>query len=303
MVDHSLMLLLLIIIALWLRGSGANQRYTHLHGHLRGDNSTHEVIYIRNNHVVVERSGRLRGRIREGSREKTRMVVYISTPIAWVKRRTAQNRRFKMENWRRDEVVFLYVFGMRDVKQLENSVDYSSLMNEQDIEFVGTPCKDFGEDKDDPTDTGSMACKNFEVLRFIYHYFDADYVWKCDSDSYLNIRYFFEIAETELKNKEAWWFGNLRTIRQAPPRPDVDLLLERQPKLQKLYNIHQFPHYMRGGGVCIFVGRRRTHCLLAYSAALYMGRGRYDGNVAQRLSNRKDLSTRLGTRVQFMPSI
>jgi hypothetical protein len=191
-----------LIILLLLDAVMALTRMQHMHRH--GTNNS--WIYIRDSkeHKMNHR------------REKTRLVVFVLSLLEKSGRRHAQLKQFLKEKWLREEVVMLHVFGTKQGSHLETNSNYSSLLTETSIEAVGVPCRDSGDERNNENSTASSSgCKLFEALKFVHANFEAQYVWRIDSDAYLNIRHFFQWAETGLQGKDWWWLGNLRKVNQA----------------------------------------------------------------------------------------
>ena len=204
------------------------------------------------------------------SREKTKIVVFIPTPIpSSVSSRdetvgglhwSGEDRvlsvllQFRRENWRRSEVVLLFVYGSKTGAQLEKDLDYRSIHVgrenfTQGVDYFVTSCRDYGDEFNNPNGTSATTCKVYEALKYIVSNFKADIVWRGADDSYLNIRLFVKKALSTLPKNKPWWFGHYRYVDpRADDKIDSDLLLSRQPNLLKKIGMRKFVSYMYGMG-------------------------------------------------------
>jgi hypothetical protein len=178
----------------------------------------------------------------EKTRFRSQVIMFIPTPITWAERRTHVIKQFQRENWDRSQVVLIFVFGTRAGPQLEEEVNISSAVQEQlpGIDYFYSTCRDIGDEFDNPNGTSSTTCKVYEACKYIARNYEAEYVWRGADDTYVNMKLFFQIKATLPSTR--LYMGQLR----KPTLADTDLLLERQPRLQELFGLHQFGHYMLG---------------------------------------------------------
>ena len=183
---------------------------------------------------------------RHYQRFKTRIVVFIPTKISSKKRRIPVNRQFAKENWSSSDVVIIWIIGTKSGKVLEKELDYAHIyeepfMNVQNV--VVTNCRDDGDEWNNENGTSSTTCKFYEAQRYMYQHFDAEYAIRGADDAYLNIRKFWEIEPSLPRN--AMWLGHKRQVNTPP----LDLSLNKQPRIQKLFGLDQFSvNYMLGMG-------------------------------------------------------
>jgi len=176
-------------------------------------------------------------------REKTRVIIFIPSPVSFADRRTFVYQRFLREGWKRSEAIMFFVFGSRTGERLEYEIDVTPVYGEG-IEFFISNCRDFGDEFNNPNGTSATTCKVYEAIKYIYRNFEAEFVWRGADDAYLNLKVFFSLIP-ELPNSRMW-LGRQRPLKNIRKRSDT--MLKHQPKLQKLFGIEQFPPYMMGIG-------------------------------------------------------
>lgn len=173
--------------------------------------------------------------------QHTHTVIFVPVPLQWASRRAAIFKQHARGNWKKSQAVLLFVFGTKTGPKLEQDLDMSSLADEK-INYILTPCRDFGDEPNNPNGTSATTCKVYEACKHIYHNFKADFIWRVDSDSYLNLHLFFSMSYSLPRHR--LWMGRLRKATLI----SEDLLLSKHPNLQELYGLHQFGQYMSGMG-------------------------------------------------------
>ena len=178
------------------------------------------------------------------SRERTDVVLMVPIPAAWGERRDRFASAFMAQNLNRRHAILLFVFGSRLGLQLEmENPDIHSVQRIQGIDYFHAYCRDHGENFNTVENTASMACKVYEGFKHAASTYTAKYIWRVDSDSYLNIKLFINTMAPSLPDSRLF-MGRLR----RPSLYDTDLLLDLQPNLRELFGLHQFGHYMSGMG-------------------------------------------------------
>jgi hypothetical protein len=176
-------------------------------------------------------------------RIETEVVMFVPSPVPWEERRQHVYKQFAREGWSESQVVLLFVFGNRSGDFLRGSVNVSSATQYPLATNVVVNCRDFGDEFNNPDDTSATTCKVYKSLQYIAAHYKAKYVWRGADDSYINMKYFFLNVMPDLPT-DRLYFGSLRTVQGIRS----DLLLSRQPKLQSLFGMYQFGHYMYGSG-------------------------------------------------------
>lgn len=180
------------------------------------------------------------------SKHRTKVIIFIPTPISSSKRRIPLHKQFIREGWQSTEVILFFVVGSKTGPRVELDIDLSPLSKEPQMDFLVTNCRDDGDEINNANGTSSTTCKVYEAMKYIYFNYEADYVWRGADDAYLNIRKFLLSIAPSLPSS-SWWLGKLRTIGESP-HFDKDLLYEKQPQLHKLFNLYRPAHYMFGMG-------------------------------------------------------
>lgn len=178
-------------------------------------------------------------------RENVSVVVFIPTPLQNVERRRLVNAQFYKENWKRNEVVLLWIIGTKQGDYLEQELDISSIYQEYGVlsnSIIAAPCRDYGDEFNNPNGTSATTCKFYEAMKYINRNFNSKYVWRGADDAYLNLRLFFRLIPS-LPYQTAW-LGQLKDSKRS-----WDLELSKQPKLRELFGIDKFSyHFMLGMG-------------------------------------------------------
>jgi hypothetical protein len=170
------------------------------------------------------------------------VVMFVPSPIQWESRRRPVLQQFLRENWSSSQAQLIFVFGTKTGERLEKDLDTSVVQQHPGAKYLFTECRDFGDERNNPNGTSSTTCKVYEACVYIAQRYDAKYVWRGSDDSYINLKLFFRLIPT--LPKERLYMGYLREAQE----PMRDLLLETQPKLAELFNLHQFGGYMGGAG-------------------------------------------------------
>ena len=89
-------------------------------------------------------------------RIKTKILIFIPSTIKNVARRKFVTQQFKREKWSLITLQFFYVIGIKKGKQLELNLNYSSILNEKEHDFLLTPCRDFGDEFNNANGTSGM---------------------------------------------------------------------------------------------------------------------------------------------------
>ena len=174
---------------------------------------------------------------------ETDVVMFVPSPVDWEERRCSVYTQFEREGWTRDKVSLLFIIGNASGAGLEDSVDTSKIVQYPLALNVIVNCRDYGDEFDNPDDTSGTTCKVYEALKYIAANYNAKYVWRGADDSYVNLRYFFSDVVPNIPTTRLY-LGSLRRTDTV----QHDLLLSRQPNLQKLFGIYQFGQYMYGMG-------------------------------------------------------
>jgi len=195
----------------------------------------HFNISLKENHILaIDR--------KQIKKERTRVVVFIPSPLEAAGKRARVQQQFRRENWSRSDAVMIFVIGSKTGKYLEQSINTTSVLKE-DGDFYISDCRDYGDEVDNVNGTSSTTCKVYEAIKYIHSNYEADYVWRGADDAYLNLRFFFaHLAEFPpnrlwLGSQRHWHFDN------------DPIQLKHQPALSQLFGLEQFPHnYMLGMG-------------------------------------------------------
>lgn len=174
---------------------------------------------------------------------ETDVVMFVPSPVQWEERRGAVYTQFKREGWTLDKVALLFIIGNVTGVGLQDAVNISGIIKYPSALNVIVQCRDYGDEFDNPDDTSGTTCKVYEALKYIAANYNAKYVWRGADDSYVNLCYFFSSVMPTIPATRLF-LGRLRktdTIQE-------DLLLSRQPNLQKLFGIYQYGQYMHGMG-------------------------------------------------------
>ena len=179
---------------------------------------------------------------------KTRVVMFVPTPIDAVRKRAFVYRQFLREKWNPSDAIIVFVVGSKTGPRLEEDLNMTSIVAEQSagIPIFVSDCRDYGDEVNNANGTSSTTCKVYEGVKYAYQHYDAEYLFRGADDAYVNLKLFFEVAETIAEERKPWWMGQLRV-----PTDHIrshDLHLSKQPSLQKLYGMFMFGQYMLGCG-------------------------------------------------------
>ena len=178
------------------------------------------------------------------SEEITEMVMMVPIPAAWKERQERVAKAFLLQKFERKQAIMVFVMGTRLGTNLETeNIDALSIERIAGVNYCMVACRDHGENFNSDDNTASMACKVYEGFKYIASNYKARYVWRSDSDSYLNIKLFLNTMAPTLPTSRLF-MGRLR----RPTLADTDLLLAPQPVLHGLFGLYQFGHYMSGMG-------------------------------------------------------
>jgi len=179
---------------------------------------------------------------------KTRVVMFVPTPIKAVQKRSFVYRQFLRERWNATDAVIFFVVGSKTGPRLEEDMDMTSVAAEQarGIPIIVTDCRDYGDEIDNANGTSSTTCKVYESVKYAYLHYDAEYLFRGADDAYVNLKHFFRVADAISPSRKPWWMGQVRV--PLNPRIHHDLLLDKQPQLRKLYGLYMFGQYMLGCG-------------------------------------------------------
>jgi hypothetical protein len=180
---------------------------------------------------------------------KTKVVIFIPTPIDAVLRRYYVYRQFLREKWDPSIVQLFFVVGTKTGKYLEQDLNMTSIYEEQQAtgaRFLLSQCRDFGDEENNGNGTSSTTCKVYEGVKYAYEHYDAEYCFRGADDSFINIHAFLEVTSTMNPHRAPWIMGQLRV--PVNPHQNFDLLLNRQPELMKIYGQYIFGQYMLGCG-------------------------------------------------------
>ena len=192
----------------------------------------------------------------DGTRHVTRLVVFVPTPIQWSSRRERVAATFISQGWKPCHVHLAFIVGTKAGKHLEHSLNASSMMHAEmdqyashtNIHYVMSPCRDLGDEFDNPNGTSSTTCKTYHGFKFAAQTFQADFVWRGADDAYLNLLFFFKEVEPLLPRNKPIYMGNIRDATAWT----WDLSLYRQASLQKqVWRMPAFGSYMFGMGFLV----------------------------------------------------
>ena len=188
-----------------------------------------------------------------GHKKEVQVVVFVPTPRQWEDRRANVARQFLKERWNDSQAILIFVIGTKTGPRLEYELDSPHPVTHiPGIIYYYAPCRDYGDEFDNPNGTSATTCKVYEGLRYITTKYKAKYVWRSGDDAYLNLKVFFRMLNTPgLVPQSRLYMGWLRSPTLQSPSRTKDLLLSRQPRLRDLYGIHQFGSYMFGMGFCL----------------------------------------------------
>ena len=179
----------------------------------------------------------------ESLKIKTDVVIIVPSVIAWEERRQSQHNQFAKENWRPEQAILIFILGTRAGRGLVERVNSSSVTHYAHATYLRTECRDFGDEPNNPDNTASTACKVYEAYKFVVETYEAKYIWRICSDSYLNMRYFHNTVMSTLPTTRLF-YGRLRKSTEY----QSDLQLSAQPKLMEVFGMMQFGQYMSGAG-------------------------------------------------------
>ena len=174
---------------------------------------------------------------------KTDIVMFVPSPVPWQDRRNFVYNQFVREGWKIEQVALLFIIGSQSGENLRDTVNTSGLVQYPSALNVIVYCRDQGDEFNSADDTSATTCKVYEALKYIAANYEAKYVWRGADDSYLNLRYFFARVMPSIPTTRLF-LGRLRRVEV----PADDLMLSKQPNLQKLLGIYQFGQYMHGMG-------------------------------------------------------
>ena len=174
-------------------------------------------------------------------KHRTDTVLFVPVPLQWEERRQYVHNQFQREGWTDEQVVLFFVMGVPEPGIPNVTVPYAR------ASYLHTSCRDEGDPPDRPDILSSTACKTYVAMQHIVQHYEARWVWKVDSDSYLNLRLFYQIVQPALPSMTRIFYGRLRL---SVDRQD-DLLLAHQPRTQALLGLIQFGQYMSGAGFMV----------------------------------------------------
>jgi len=141
----------------------------------------------------------------------TSIVMFVPTVISWEDRRRSFYKQFDKENWMPSDVILIFVVGTRNGNKLLEKADSSGLIKYPKASYHLTPCRDYGDELDNPDGTSSTICKVYEGIKHIVKNFQATWVWRVDNDSYLNLQLFFGSIKHMLPT-ELLYYGKLQNV-------------------------------------------------------------------------------------------
>eukprot|EP01038_Epipyxis_sp_PR26KG_P008662 gene8662-11705_t len=215
-----------------------------MHNSIQRHNKSHHISHQKDNFHNNKNSDTY------STKEKTKVVVFIPTPVEFADRRVSVNKQFERENWNRNEVIIIWVFGTKTGPKLEFDLNVSSVyqekfMNKNNVLLTNCRDNDVNNDYlDNANGTSATTCKVYEAMKYIYYHYEAEYVWRGADDAYLNLRKFF----LEMPNlpKERLWLGRLKFGDGV----FNDLKIKgKMHNLHRLFGMDKFPsNYMLGMG-------------------------------------------------------
>ena len=200
---------------------------------------------------VLDYSKRL-GCLAQEYSKKTDIVIYIPSPAQWEARRRQVMRKMRPEL---GGAHVWFIVGTLDGPRLERQAQGLAAVRKEAAEepsplvrYRFVPCRDFGDEPDNPNGTSSTTCKTYEALKFIAAHYASDpprFVWRGADDAYLDLGVFRARIAPRLQTCRLF-FGR---VRFPTPLDSQDLeLYPRQPKLYALFGISKFGKYVAGMG-------------------------------------------------------
>ena len=178
-------------------------------------------------------------------KHETEVVMFVPCPMEWSQRRRFIFNQFMKEQWTERQVVLIFVFGTRTGDRLETALDTSRAELLPGAKYIFTPCRDLGDEFNNPNGTSSTTCKVYEACVHIAQHYTSKYVWRADSDAYMNLKGFFRIMP--MLPRSRLYLGRYRDV-STNEKDDKELMLSRQPLLQTVFGLFQFGGYMHGEG-------------------------------------------------------
>jgi hypothetical protein len=183
-------------------------------------------------------------------RISTHTVVMIPSPMKWGDRRELVNTQFLGQSWKTEQVVLVYFLGTRTGTQLEIYTPPShEMLHEVNryvhcVNYVFTPCRDWGDEINNPNGTSSTTCNVYEGLKYVDAMYESKYVWRSADDAYLNLHMWFQMEP--LVPSGDIYMGYMRYVDGT----EEDLKLSRQPLMQRetFSMLPRFGPYMSGMG-------------------------------------------------------
>ena len=189
-------------------------------------------------HGAADADGDFRDPALRGEIIRTEVVIFVPSPVEWESRRKFIYSQFRKEGWVREKAVLLFVFGNRTGNDLSGMVDVSSATRYSGAVNVVLNCMNTDERLKEPDDTAGMVCKLYKSLKYIHANYQANYVWRADSDSYINLIYFFNVVMPSLQRSRLFMGGLLNNNN----------VFDDSPLLKSLFGLTHPGYYMRGGG-------------------------------------------------------
>lgn len=176
---------------------------------------------------------------------ETEVVMFVPSTIEWAQRRRFIVNQFVKEGWTEKQVVLIFVFGTRTGKRLEYALDTSRAEMLPGAKYLFTSCRDAGDEFNNPNGTSATTCKVYEACVHIAQHYTAKYVWRADSDAYMNLKLLFKIMPQLPKSR--LYLGRYRDA-SVNIKTNQELHLSNQPSLHTMFGLYQFGGYMYGEG-------------------------------------------------------
>ena len=100
-----------------------------------------------------------------GSRPHPNLYAGAHDALRVQDRRGFVHRQFVREGWRADQAVLIFVLGTKTGERLESDIDTSSVRRLDGARYIFTPCRDMGDEWDNPNGTSATTCKVYEAYK------------------------------------------------------------------------------------------------------------------------------------------
>lgn len=144
----------------------------------------------------------------QGSKNATRVVVFVPTALPSYHRRFLVHRQFEREGWNASDAVLIFVYGTRRGASTENDTDLSVQHYAQAHNLL-VDCPDQDATPYDAIES-STTCKVLEALKHIVRAYAADHVFRGADDTYVNLRHFLSPGHLATLPVRRLYYGEIR---------------------------------------------------------------------------------------------